>query len=283
MENSFNQISKVSKSISPEPPPLHPPSSSSLKEVQPEIDNEGFQLVKNRRYRGKTFHQQSPAKNLSKNLANLSSNGNRNTRFSNSKSIVNQYSHAAPNYSTTVQKKQDSSGTNSLQYNSKGSSSNKASSWADLIREGGLRPDFDLKYQAPLTINKKKMVVMKEGVSKRTETKWGCSVIAYVYGNRPSYHHFKAFVQRTWNPVSNFEIFSRNNGFFVIKFTAECDCEKAINGGPYFINGKLIILKKWSSKIAFDRDLLSTIPVWIRLPELSLKLWDKEAFGLYQV
>jgi len=27
-----------------------------------------------------------------------------------------------------------------------------------------------------------------------------------------------------------------------------------------------------------DRDILTTMPIWIRLPELNLKLWDKEAF-----
>lgn len=28
-----------------------------------------------------------------------------------------------------------------------------------------------------------------------------------------------------------------------------------------------------------DRDILTTIPIWIRLPELNLRLWDKETFG----
>lgn len=123
------------------------------------------------------------------------------------------------------------------------------------------------------------MVIMNEGVTRRMETKWGCSVIAYVYGNMPIYHHFKAFVQRTWNPTNNFEIFTRNNGFFIINFAVEREYEKTISGGPYFINGKLIILKRWNNKIAFNKNLLNIFPIWIRPPEPSLKLWVREAFG----
>jgi len=37
------------------------------------------------------------------------------------------------------------------------------------------------------------MVVMKEAVSNRTEAKWSNVVIAYVFGNRPYYHHFLDF------------------------------------------------------------------------------------------
>lgn len=35
-------------------------------------------------------------------------------------------------------------------------------------------------------------------------------------------------------------------------------------------------MKKWSSKINLDRDLLSSMPIWIKLPELNLRLWDSE-------
>ena len=55
--------------------------------------------------------------------------------------------------------------------------------------------------------------------------------------------------------------------------------KKFLKRGPYFIYGKLIILKKWNKKINFDKDLLSTMPICIRLPELNLTLWDKDAFS----
>lgn len=56
------------------------------------------------------------------------------------------------------------------------------------------------------------------------------------------YYHFKTFVSRTWKPLGNFEIYRRYND--LIKFANSTERDNAINGGPYLINGKFIILKK---------------------------------------
>lgn len=131
---------------------------------------------------------------------------------------------------------------------------NSSSTWADLVKNSGPNHNFDLEYAAPITLSNKKRVVVKESVSKRTDAKWSSSLIAYVFGNRPYYHHFEDFVQKTWNSMGNFEIFARNKGFLIIRFAVSSDCEKTINGGSYFIKGSLIILKKWNNKLSFDGD-----------------------------
>lgn len=48
-----------------------------------------------------------------------------------------------------------------------------------------------------------------------------------------------------------------------------------LHRGPWLFDGRLIILKPWTEDIGLDRDLLSTIPVWVRFPNLHLKLWSK--------
>lgn len=40
--------------------------------------------------------------------------------------------------------------------------------------------------------------------------------------------------------------------------------------GPWIFDGRLIILKRWSENIGVERELLSTVPVWIRFPSLHL-------------
>jgi len=44
--------------------------------------------------------------------------------------------------------------------------------------------------------------------------------------------------------------------------------------GPWLFDDRLIILKKWSANTGLDRDLLSTVPVWVRFPSLQLKHWS---------
>ena len=45
--------------------------------------------------------------------------------------------------------------------------------------------------------------------------------------------------------------------------------------GPWLFDGRLIILKQWSTDSGLDRDLLSSVPVWIRFPNLHLKFWSQ--------
>lgn len=47
----------------------------------------------------------------------------------------------------------------------------KASSWAEMIKNGKLNSDFNLEYIAPLPLNKKRLIVVNEAVSKKTKIK----------------------------------------------------------------------------------------------------------------
>jgi hypothetical protein len=269
-------LSPLSTSISLSQRPIFKDKPSNLSSpvvnVDAVVDDDGFQkVVYNRRairknpasnFQGNIPRKPENARNSSFSGRTVSRNNNTQSRnvFRQPMNSRNQIS-TVPASIDTAQRMQ------------------KASSWADLLKRGGLDSEFDLHYVAPININDKKFVTVKEDIDKRTENKWSNSVIAYVYGPRPPYHHFKTYITRNWNPKGSFEIYTRNNGFFIIRFTKTEDCEKSLNGGPYFINGKLIILKKWSKKFNFDRDLLTSMPIWIRLPELSLRLWDKDAFS----
>src|SRR5438270_2386704 len=44
-------------------------------------------------------------------------------------------------------------------------------------------------------------------------------------------------------------------------------------------DGRLLVLKQWSSSSTFDRDVLSSLPLWIRIPSLPLKLWSNKALS----
>ena len=44
-------------------------------------------------------------------------------------------------------------------------------------------------------------------------------------------------------------------------------------------DGRLMILKQWTPASTFDRDVLSSLPLWIRIPSLPLKIWSKKAMS----
>lgn len=67
------------------------------------------------------------------------------------------------------------------------------------------------------------------------------------------------------------------NGFSLVKFANEVDCNKVFEGQPWFVGSQVYSLPRW--KKDFDpikEKLLSALP-WFWIPRLSLELWSESA------
>src|SRR3954462_6855403 len=82
-----------------------------------------------------------------------------------------------------------------------------------------------------------------------------------------------------WKPSGKMEIHARENGFFIFKFHDQTDCLCITKEGPWLYDGRLLILKTWTPRSTFDRDVLSSFPLWIRIPSLPLKFWSNQALS----
>lgn len=155
-------------------------------------------------------------------------------------------------------------------------------SWCEAASGGiGERKEenLDLDYIAPTVANNKRKALIKIESVKRSETKWENSIIFYIYGHRPNHFQLKGYIERNWKPVGSFQLLARDNGFFIIRFDNKDDCERILKGGPYMFDNRIIILKKWTLGTRFKRDLLTKMPIWVKLTNLELELWDKEAIS----
>lgn len=102
---------------------------------------------------------------------------------------------------------------------------------------------------------------------------WSNIIVRYVVGKCPYYPNLCAFACRTWCPKGKLDVFSRDNGFFLFKFGLEEDARKVLYGAPYLYDGRLLILKQWTHNIGLERDILASIPIWIRFPNLRIQFW----------
>lgn len=116
--------------------------------------------------------------------------------------------------------------------------------------------------------------ISRDEIIKNVE-KWSNTLVGYVMGDKPFYSYLRACVGRLWKLNGSLEIHSRENGFFFFKFGSREEYERILHEGPWLFDGRLVILKPWSEDIGLDRNLSSTIPVWVRFPNLHLKLWSQ--------
>lgn len=79
-------------------------------------------------------------------------------------------------------------------------------------------------------------------------------------GKRP-YYYFNPYVNREWKAKCKWEVFSKDNGFYLVKFEMLEDLEKVLNGGTWFMDSKLIFTNIWDANFQFDRDMLDSYSI----------------------
>lgn len=61
-----------------------------------------------------------------------------------------------------------------------------------------------------------------------------------------------------------------NEGYFVIRFTNKEERDKVLRIGPYYLLRRPVIMKPWIPEFNLKEEILTTIPLWVKLPNLPL-------------
>lgn len=69
------------------------------------------------------------------------------------------------------------------------------------------------------------------------------------------------------------DVISEDNGPFFFQFGDPKDKDEVLLNGPWFVAGRLQVLRPWRPKLETENTLLSTIPIWIKLFGLPKHFW----------
>lgn len=124
--------------------------------------------------------------------------------------------------------------------------------------------------------------VIPKSVTSLNTIKWNCSLIGYVVGATPDTkgNGFHDYLRWIWKLKGTLQIMPRGNGFFMFKFSSEVEMQRVLENGPWFVHGKPLVLKRWSPDTPFEHQRLTSIPIWVRFPQLPLKYWSKGAMEI---
>lgn len=70
--------------------------------------------------------------------------------------------------------------------------------------------------------------------------------------------------------MGSFDMFTRENGMCLFQFGMEKDCTRVLEGGRWTLDNRLIVMRRWE-KEPIEHDLLTNIPICIRLLNLSIE------------
>ncbi|KAJ6287957.1 hypothetical protein OIU76_027738 [Salix suchowensis] len=101
---------------------------------------------------------------------------------------------------------------------------------------------------------------------------WKLCLIGYVSGKFPGVHALKNIISSSWNCVAKMQV--HESGWIVYKFQSELEKMNVLRGGPYLVYGRPLMLKEMPEYFDFSSTAMTTLPVWVKLPNLPLKCWS---------
>ncbi|GFP90795.1 hypothetical protein PHJA_001223400 [Phtheirospermum japonicum] len=121
-------------------------------------------------------------------------------------------------------------------------------------------------------------VILKEEDIDRVEASWGYCLVGYFAAKFPGMATVYE-IKRKW--MVPCKALTHSSGWLVFKFNSEQDRDSVLNGGPYVIYGRPLLLKVIPSCFEFDDAEVSMMPVWVTLLGLPLDCWTQNA--LYKI
>ncbi|XP_059288877.1 uncharacterized protein LOC132042304 [Lycium ferocissimum] len=109
--------------------------------------------------------------------------------------------------------------------------------------------------------------------------KWEHAIILYAMGATPSIGAVERFLASQWKFTNKPKVFLHNEGYFIIHFNDVDDCHAILYSGPHTLNNKPAIVKPWTPDFDFHSEVLTTIPLWVKLPNLPLSCWGIESLS----
>lgn len=88
----------------------------------------------------------------------------------------------------------------------------------------------------------------------------------------------KTIISKTkseWMATGEVKLNDVDNGFILIKFANEMDCNHVFFDQPWFVQGQILNLQRWRRDFDPFKESIESIVIWVHLPGLPVELWGE--------
>lgn len=133
---------------------------------------------------------------------------------------------------------------------------------------------MDLSYIAPTVVGGKKMVDILPEDTTTDDAKWKPSIVVYVVGTTPTIGIMESFIGSQGTFSKKPVILCHTDEYFVVRFANEDERDGVLCSGPHYLMRRPVIMKPWVLKFNFKEEILITMSLWVKLPNLPLNCWN---------
>lgn len=142
----------------------------------------------------------------------------------------------------------------------KGVNLNQSKAWLDVVKENRYHQEsIRQNFFEPEVKDNMKLAVISEDLTNKVRERWHNSIVFYVFGKKPYYNLLKEYMDINWKLKGSYQLFSRENGFFIIKCETADECDRILADGPYYYNRQLVFMRKWQPGLKLTREALYSI------------------------
>lgn len=104
---------------------------------------------------------------------------------------------------------------------------------------------------------------------------WRLTLVVHVLGKKINYRMLESKVNRDWARSGTVKIIDLPRGFFAVHFESEEDYKHVLFEGPWMVADHYLLVQRWRPNFLNSARKESKVAVWIRVPELSLELYNQ--------
>lgn len=92
-------------------------------------------------------------------------------------------------------------------------------------------------------------------------------------------HNIQRYVKSVWPNLIVWKIVTHSVRYFILQLQSKEAMEEVVNGGPYFMNRRPIVVKAWTMDFDFYSKVLNFYPIWIQLHNLPIECWSGDSLS----
>lgn len=136
-----------------------------------------------------------------------------------------------------------------------------------------------LQFTAPVLIDGMKSVNVEKSILDKGASLWGDCLVGQFFGQPPKLHVIQATADKLWGRYGRIEVISLSNEGFMFRFEDPNTKTWVLEGGPWFIASRPLLLQQWKAGLILDKLSLHKFPLWIALRGVPLELFTPEGLS----
>ncbi|GKB85326.1 zinc knuckle CX2CX4HX4C containing protein [Tanacetum coccineum] len=117
-------------------------------------------------------------------------------------------------------------------------------------------------------------------VIEKVSVQFENTLYGYFIGKRMAFPVVEYYARNNWGKHGLKRIMMNAKGFFFFKFDTRVGLEAVLEEGPWMIRNSPIILKKWSMKTSLQKEELTRIPIWVKLHDVPIQVFEEDGISL---